>query len=558
MRRSLYSLAILAVAGAAVAYVASRGGEESVSYRFAQVERGDIVSAISTSGTMSAVVTVEVGTQISGQISELRVDFNATVKRGELIGRIDPQTFEARVRQAEAELAVAHAGVAMQTAALARTRADLAGARANLLSVRTRSNDAQRELKRKEELLSRGVASARDVDRARTEAEAAEAQAASAEASVNGALAQGGVARAQIQNAEAQVQQREASVEQALIDLERTFIRSPIDGIVIDRAVNVGQTVAAALNAPVLFTIAQDLSEMQVETAVDEADIGRIREGLPVTFTVDAYPGRSFSGRVEQVRRKPEEVQNVVTYTVIVSAANPRGELLPGMTANVQVVMNRRDGVLRVPNAALRFQPPESANSSGPTAAQAAPGGSGGGGRAAFGGGGPGGGGPGGGGGGPGGGGGGRGPGALQQIVAQLDEQLGFTDAQRGQIQAFFNETGARIQRLRAGGASREEMIAEFRGSRERFNKRLIEILSPEQRTKYGEIVAARQSGNATTRGRLWIVGPDGQPKAVEVVFGATDGNQTEVVSGGITEGQQIIVGINRRRGGGGLSGIRF
>ncbi len=542
MRRSLYSIAILAVAGAAVGYTLSRDGEENVSYRFAHVERGNIVSAISTSGTVNAVVTVEVGTQVSGQISELRADFNTAVKRGQLIGRIDPQTFEARVRQAEAELAVAQAGVTMQNAALARTGADLDSARANLLSARSRDGDAQRELRRKEELLARGVASARDVDRARTEAEAAAAQAASVEAAVAGAQAQRAVARAQIQNAEAQVQQREASVEQALIDLERTFIRSPIDGIVIDRAVNVGQTVAAALNAPVLFTIAQDLREMQVETAVDEADIGRIREGLPVIFTVDANPGRTFEGRVEQVRRKPEVVQNVVTYTVIVSAANPRADLLPGMTANVQVVLNRRDGVLRVPNAALRFQPPEAAPSNGPAAALAAePGGSAGGG--------PGGGGR---------GGGGGGPGGFQQVVAQLDEQLGFSETQREQIQTYIGQTRARIQQLRAEGASREDMIAEFRGGRERFNARLLEILSPEQRAKYAGIVAARQSGSATTRGRLWVVGPDGQPKAVQVVFGATDGNQTEVVSGDITEGQQIIVGINRQRGGGGLSGIRF
>ena len=187
MRRSLYSIAILAVAAAAVGYTLSRDGEESVSYRFAHVERGDIVSAISTSGTVGAVVTVDVGTQISGQIAELRADFNDTVKRGQLLGRIDSQTFEARVRQAEAELAIAHAGVTMQRAASARTQADLASARANLLSARSRDNDAQRELRRKEELLSRGVASARDVDRARTEAAAAAAQAASAEASVTGA-----------------------------------------------------------------------------------------------------------------------------------------------------------------------------------------------------------------------------------------------------------------------------------------------------------------------------------------------------------------------------------
>ena len=239
-----------------------------------------------------------------------------------------------------------------------------------------------------------------------------------------------------------------------------------------------------------------------------------------------------------------------MTYTVIVSAANPRADLLPGMTANVQVILNRRDGVLRVPNAALRFRPPESSNSSGPTAAQAAaPSG-----------------------GAPvqtaGGGGGRGGPVAVgavaaglarcRQIVVQLNEQLSFTEAQRGQIQTYFEQTGQRFQKMRANGASREEMIAEIRGSREKFNARLLQILNPEQRTKYAEMTAARQSGTATTRGQLWVVGPDGQPQAVQVVFGASDGNQTEVVSGDIDEGQQLIVGVNRQRGGGGLSGIRF
>ncbi|MBT3172653.1 MAG: HlyD family secretion protein, partial [Rhodospirillaceae bacterium] len=245
------------------------GGNGAIEYRFGAVDRGDVVSSISTSGTLGAVVTVDVGTQVSGQVAELNADFNTEVKEGQLIARIDPQSFEARLRQAEADLAIAKANVSMQTAAKVRAEADLASAQANLENRRATDDEAQRELKRKEALLARGVASNRDVTQAKAQADSASAQTRSSEAALRSGQAQIEVAQAQIENALAQVQQREASVEQALIDLERTFIRAPVNGVVINRQVSLGQTVAASLNAPVLFTIAQDLRQMQVEANID-------------------------------------------------------------------------------------------------------------------------------------------------------------------------------------------------------------------------------------------------------------------------------------------------
>jgi HlyD family secretion protein len=301
------------------------------SYRTAKIERGDIRHAVSASGTLSALVTVEVGTQLSGQIIELHADFNSEVKKNQLIARIDPATFETRVSQAEAEVAIAKANVAQANAAKDETRANQA--------------KAERSLKRAEDLRKRGNISTSQLDTATADSEMANARLASSDA--------------QVITAEAQVKQREASLKSAQVELERTYIRSPVDGVIIGRDVDIGQTVAASLQAPILFTIAQDLSQMQLEVNVDEADIGNIIDDQSVFFTVDAYPTRSFSGRVEQIRKAPQIEQNVVTYTVIVSAHNEDQSLLPGMTANVEVVIEEHKDVLLVPNRALRFTPEE-------------------------------------------------------------------------------------------------------------------------------------------------------------------------------------------------------
>lgn len=358
--------------GYAVATRDSVGDADRSAWRTATVDRGDIVNAVSATGTLSPVNTVEVGSQISGQIAELFADYNSVVTRGQLIARIDPATYASRVAQAGADLEIARAGVLAQEAAVMRARADadnarnaVAGAVAAAARTEAMLQDAEREYERRRALLERGIASTRDREKAETELKsqraARQGQAAAERAAQAQALAAQAMIRAaeaQLETARAQVRQREAQLRAAEIDLARTEIRAPVDGVVLSRQVNVGQTVSVQLQTPVLFTLAQDLRDMQVEVAVDEADIGRVEPGQQAVFTVDAFPGRQFTGTVAQVRKQPRSTQNVVTYTVIVATRNDDQRLLPGLTATIRIVSARRDGVLRLPDAALRYRPP--------------------------------------------------------------------------------------------------------------------------------------------------------------------------------------------------------
>ncbi len=291
------------------------GSKESMIYETAQIERRDISSYVTAIGTVSAVTTVDVGTQVSGTIKEIYVDYNSTVKKGQMIALIDPTTFEAQVEQAKANLM--HAKAALQKA------------KATL-------EDAQRNLNRQKLLWDRDLIARSELDAAQT----------------NYDLALAGVGEA-----EANVYQAQAALKKAETDLGYTRIYSPVDGIVVSRDVDAGQTVAASFQTPTLFTIAQDLTKMQIETNVDEADIGEVKEGLSVTFTVDAYPEAVFSGTIKQVRIASSVVENVVTYPVIIDVANPDLMLKPGMTANVTIITDKKEGVLAVPSAALRYRP---------------------------------------------------------------------------------------------------------------------------------------------------------------------------------------------------------
>jgi HlyD family secretion protein len=286
---------------------------------------------------------VQVGSQISGQVSEIHADFNTQVKKDQVIARIDPQSFELRVNQARADVDAAKSAVAVAQAGLAAQKAELARVKVNLA-------DAERDLGRKKTLVDKHFISPAELDKAKTLFEATREQAKSVEAQID-------VNASQIASAQAAVKQREALLRQAQVDLERTIIRAPVDGTVILRNIDAGQTVAASLQAPVLFTIAQDLRDMQVEAAIDEADVGRLRTGMQAGFTVDAFPRRAFTGQIKQIRKSPVNVQNVISYTVVITAANPDQALLPGMTANVRIVVDSRDNALKVANAALRFRP---------------------------------------------------------------------------------------------------------------------------------------------------------------------------------------------------------
>jgi HlyD family secretion protein len=342
------------------------------SFQTAAVTRGPLIAAISATGTLNAVINVQVGSQVSGQIKELYADFNSRVTKGQIIARIDPDIFQAQVNQAQAQVAAAEAAVLNQRAAVTKTRADLENARAALAVAHAQTvkaqvavTDGERNLGRQRELRRRELTAQADLDAAQVaydsavaQQEASLAQERAQAATVDSAAAQLEVADAQLQSAIAQVAQARAALSQAELNLEHTVIRAPVDGVVVSRNVDVGQTVAASLQAPTLFLIAQDLSKMQVDTNVDEADVGRVRVGQAVTFTVDSFAGQTFRGDVIQVRKAPQVVQNVVTYDVVVSAPNPDLRLLPGMTANVRIVTDQRDDALKVPNAALRFHPP--------------------------------------------------------------------------------------------------------------------------------------------------------------------------------------------------------
>ena len=314
-------------------------------YRTAAIEKGRLVASVAATGTLQPVISVQVGSQVSGQLKDVLVDFNSLVKKNQLIARIDPESFEYRVRQAQADVDAARAQVATQQANIAAQRAFQSQMEVSLA-------DARRDFERKEQLAEKKFISTAEVDKARATMNALVEQVKSAQAQVE-------VARANAGNAAAVVKQREAALAQARVDLERTAIRSPVDGIVIKRSVDKGQTVAASLQAPELFIIAENLTDLRVDTSIDESEVGKIKLGQKATFTVDAFPGRTFEGEVTQIRKSAQVVSNVVTYLVAISTQNSDLKLLPGMTANVRVVTSIEEDVLKVPNAALRFRPPQ-------------------------------------------------------------------------------------------------------------------------------------------------------------------------------------------------------
>jgi HlyD family secretion protein len=340
-------------------------------YRTAPVERGDIATEVMAAGSISALVRTEISSQLSGQVTEVLVDFNDPVKQGQILARLDPRTYEARVREAQARLDMAKVAVLKRQGMVEQMAADLANAEAlrevaeaEARSSRAKATEAKLELERRRGLTSKALISEREVAEAQAEYDSKHALLLADNARIQvhaaailAAKASARIAETELAYARTEVRQREAALEQNQVDLRRAEIRSPMDGIVIRRDVDIGQTVAASLQAPTLFTIARDLSEMTLECRVDEADIGRIELEQEVSFSVDAYPGRRFSGRVIQIRKAPETLQNVVTYSVIVSAANHDQALFPGMTAIARILVDEARDILKLPNAALRYLP---------------------------------------------------------------------------------------------------------------------------------------------------------------------------------------------------------
>jgi HlyD family secretion protein len=315
MKRAVIAAVIVFVLGALGYVIFARNDSKASQYRTAKVEKGDLYDTVSATGNINAVTTVQVGSQVSGTIQHIYADFNSRVGKGQVIAKIDPQLFEASVVQARAN-------VANMSAALEKAKIVV--------------GDTQRTLKRNQELIKNGYVSQADVDAAQTAYDSAVSQQ---------------------KSTEAQLQQAKGALSVAETNLRYTTIHSPVEGTVISRNVDVGQTVAASFQTPTLFTIAQDLTKMQIDTNVDESDIGRTSPGQEATFTVDAYPDKEFSGKVRQVRNSPIVTQNVVTYDVVIQVDNKDLSLKPGMTANVSIRIRDFKDVVKIPNAALRYRP---------------------------------------------------------------------------------------------------------------------------------------------------------------------------------------------------------
>jgi HlyD family secretion protein len=503
--RRFWWLLLVVVAAGAVAVWQYGWREKRATYEIqtAELSRGSIERSISATGSVQALVTVAVSSQLSGQISELNSDFNSNVAKGDSLAVIDPRTFTARVASAEANLTIAKTTVTVQEATIVKAQALL--------------DQAQRSVERQRTLAASNATPATTLDTAETLLETAKADLQ--------------VAEAQLANARANIAQREADLSQARLDLDRTQIRSPIDGVVIARNIDLGATVAASLQAPILFQIAQDLTQIQILVLVDEADIGAIETGHDVTFTVDAFPDRVFSGKVAQVRIAGTTTNNVVTYTVVARAENPQQKLLPGMTATVRIITGTRRDVLRVPNEAVRFSPPNGMKKT--KAAER--------------------------------------PNRDEAIVATLSEKLALSpeqtekfragmaatrraprerDASPRNAEAAEDETSTQSPpRLNAAGNRASGDAPERQG---RVTRVLEGILTPEQMAAFK---AQRDERRDTTRpANVWTQTPAGlQPH--RLLLGLADESFSEVLRGELKPGDSVVA--RARRDGGGTESRR-
>jgi HlyD family secretion protein len=460
----------------AVLWVMFGGKKEEEPYRTAGIDRGNITRVVSATGSLQPLVSVNVGSTVSGPVVAVGADFNSRVTEGQVLARLDPASFQQRIVQAQANLSQAQAQYGVASADYARyQRLEQAGFASEQLMISQRA--------------------ARD-------------------------------------SARAAVSQANAALASARTDMDRSVIRSPIDGVVVDRQINVGQSVAASFQAPTLFVIAQDLSRLQANITVDEADIGEVQQGQPVRFTVDAFPDAEFEGRVSQVRQQGVDTQGVVSYTVVVEADNPGGRLLPGMTANAEIIIDETENVLRLPNAALRFRPadPEIAARGQAMAAEVSGGGApaaaGGGGQRRE----------------RGAGGGQGGQGRGQRGIAQLTEALQLTEAQQAQASAAFETARASMR----GGAemSQTERRAAMRRMRDDVIRQLEPTFTPQQRQLLAQMRAAGPGAERREVRRqavAWVL-RNNKPTPVRIEIGVADDGFTAVLSG-LEEGDEVIIG---------------
>jgi len=507
-RKSLYwILGSLLIAGTAAGYTYFyRGQSNAVQYRTARVERGSLSSQVAANGTVNPVITVLVGSQVSGTIQNLYADYNSPVKKGQLIAQIDPATFQAQVSQTAAKVQNASASILNAEADIGTARANLDVSKANVVKAKVAVADTRRNLDRNMELFSKNLIAASDKDAAQTAHDSALAQLQAAQAQQGAAESQIESSKAGLASARAALKQVEAELEITQLNLNHTRITAPVNGTVISRNVDVGQTVAASLQAPTLFTIAQDLTDMQVEANVSEADIGRISEGQETTFSVDAYPQNIFRGRITEIRNAPITVQNVVSYIVVIRVKNPEMKLRPGMTANASILVAQRDEILKIPNAALRFRPEfakrENVTVQKNSAVTPSP----------------------------------RTTSPATRNPERLLTELNLTPDQREAVSRIFKETRTQIE---AAGGDQEKI----RKIRQESRSQIRALLTEEQQKKYDQTARRAEERQAPVPiYKVWVPIPQQQPVAIEITTGISDGVFTEVLSGDLKEGQEIIV----------------
>ncbi|MET4694240.1 efflux RND transporter periplasmic adaptor subunit [Endozoicomonas lisbonensis] len=476
LKKRILVVGMAAAIGGGYAWFGSNNQVAEWSFQTAQVDTGRIESVVATAGTLEAVSTVTVGAEISGRIDHIFADYNSVVARGDLLAQIDDRSIVAKLRQAEADLALSEAAVEKS--------------RASLLEQEANYTFRIQEARRLKELTDKGHTTDSEYERALSEQSMAQARIA--------------LANAEISRSEAELQKRQAALEEAQLDHERTRIYSPVDGVILERIVEEGQTVNANQSTPELFIIAEDMRRMQIEADVDEADIGQVQEGQSVRFTVDAYPSRTYQGEVEQVRLAATVASSVVTYTTIISVDNQDLSLYPGMTSNVDIIIGQQPSALRVPNSALRFSAPRELQSQ------------------------------------------------QQRQSINLPDELFDSQEQKQKVQTLLasarKEAMAqrREQPVMAGGSQRQRSP--------RLDRSELEaILGEEKTVEVMRVLRSQHSGRGHSgRGRngtdIWVL-REGEPQRLRIQTGLSDERFTEVLTDSLENGEEIIISARQEQG---------
>lgn len=536
IRYSVAGLLGLAVVLAGYSYWKSKNKDPKDKYLTIKVDRGSVRRTVSSTGTLQAVVTVQVGSQVSGRIQELHADFNSVVKKGQVLAIIDPANFEAQRERSQAQLATAHASVKNAEATLGNRRAELSSAKANLEVTRVSMQEAERQHKRAQGLFKDGLISERDLETAQATFDQSKARLLQAEAQVNQTEATIRSALSQQEQAAANVKQAKAELQMSEVNLRYTNIVSPIDGVVIERSVDIGQTVAASFQAPILFLIANDLTKMQVIAQIDEADIGALSEKAKVDFSVDAFPGQTFRAEIAEIRLTSKlpasstssssgsggggTASNVVVYNVMIDVDNPQLKLRPGMTANVNFTVANTENVLKVANAALRYRPSDK----NPEEVQKL--------MSAL-------------------------PGEVSANTRRSDTAAAAT-ARPPQSAPEGDSSGRRTGRRSGGFGSAEGTGGQRQwqgrpgggqgGSGRPSSGGAQAVIGPSTTDIYGinaglKIRFPQAEEQRPTPGMIWVLDAQGQPQPRQVKLGITNGRETAVLDGELKEGETVITG---------------